>query len=213
MIALDKCRIESPRRVLEGYPQNGTNASMQTRESSTPARSPLRLIAVCTLSWIGTGCALPQHESAEMPTETEPQSVRIERAYDAPPETIWAAWTDPRIVRRWFGSDPNGEVLAAYLHVKAGGRFEVTFANGDGTQYTAMGVYRRVEPFRHLEFSWGWKNEPGVETSIRVEMSPEGAGTRMAFEHAGLIHLSTHDYASGWRSTFEKMEKAISSGL
>jgi uncharacterized protein YndB with AHSA1/START domain len=125
-------------------------------------------------------------------------------------ETIWAAWTDSRIVRRWFGSDPNGEVLAAHLDARVGGRFEVTFANGDGTQYTAMGVYRRVEPFRHLEFSWQWKNEP-VQTFIRIEMSPEGAGTHMKFEHAGLIHLSTHDYASGWRSTFEKMEKAISS--
>lgn len=182
---------------------------MQTRKLRT-AQSPLLPIAVCTLSWVGTGYALPQHESAEVQTEVEPQPVRIEWAFDAPPETIWAAWTDSRIVRRWFGSDPNGEVLAAHLDARVGGRFEVTFANGDGTQYTAMGVYRRVEPFRHLEFSWQWKNEP-VQTFIRIEMSPEGAGTHMNFEHAGLIHLSTHDYASGWRSTFEKMEKAISS--
>jgi len=145
-----------------------------------------------------------------MSNDTEPQAVRIDWIFDAPPEKIWAAWTDPGLVRQWFGSDPNGQVLAACLDVKPGGRFEVTFANADGTQYTAMGVYRRVEPFRLLQFSWQWKNEPGVETAIGVALFPDGTGTRMEFEHAGLLHLSTHNYASGWRSTFEKMQKAIS---
>lgn len=188
-------------------------APMRVRESSKAVRSPLLFFAIGALLSSGVGCTAPQVESAKMSDETESQPVRIEWRFDAPPEKIWAAWTDASMVRRWFGSDPNGEVLATYLDVRPGGRFEVTFANADGTQYTALGVYRRVEPFRLLQFSWQWKNEPDVETSIRVALSAEGTGTRMEFEHAGLIHLSTHDYASGWRSTFEKMEKAVSSSM
>lgn len=97
--------------------------------------------------------------------------------------------------------------------MRPGGRFEITFANEDGTQYTAMGVYRLVEHGRRLQFSWHWRNEPGIETAISVALFPEGTGTRMRFEHAGLIHPSTHDYETGWLSTFRKMEKAaVSSG-
>lgn len=182
---------------------------MRMGQSSPRVRPPL-LLAVITLFWIAVGCTVPPRESAKMSNDTKSQAVRIDWRFDAAPESVWAAWTDPSLVRQWFGSDPNGEVLAAALDVKPRGRFEVTFANADGTQYTAMGVYQEVEPVRLLQFSWQWKNEPGVETAIRVVLSPDGTGTRMQFQHAGLLHLSTHDYASGWRSTFEKMQKAIS---
>ena len=117
--------------------------------------------------------------------ETKAQAVHIEWRFAVPPDKVWAAWTETDKVSQWFGSDPNGTVLNADLDVRPGGRFEVTFANADGTQYTASGIYQQVEPHRLLRFSWHWRNEPGVETAIRVALSPDGTGTRMQFEHGG----------------------------
>ncbi len=140
-----------------------------------------------------------------------PQSVHIDWTFAATPVQVWAAWTEPSFVRQWFGSNPEGKVLDAYLDVRPGGRFEVTFADEDGTQHTAQGIYRRVEQPHLLQFSWGWKSEPGIETAITVSLFPEGRGTKMQFEHSGLIHKSSHDYESGWRSTFAKIEKVLAS--
>jgi uncharacterized protein YndB with AHSA1/START domain len=141
----------------------------------------------------------------------KPNSVHITWHFAAPPQKVWSAWAEPEAVRQWFGSDPKGKVLAADLAVTVGGRFEVTFADSDGTQHTASGVYQQVEPHRLLVFTWGWKSEPGVETLITVSLFPEGDGTRMEFEHGGLVHASSHDYKSGWRSTFLKFEKVLAS--
>lgn len=134
-------------------------------------------------------------------------SVQITWQFAAPPASVWGVWTTPEGVQQWFGSDPNGRVLKAELDVRVGGGFEVTFADSDGTLHTASGVYQHVEPNKKLEFSWGWKSEPGVETQIKILFEPSGDGTKMEFEHGGLVHASSHDYQSGWRSTFQKIDK------
>jgi uncharacterized protein YndB with AHSA1/START domain len=150
--------------------------------------------------------------SKDPPAKRAPMSAKAARItwnFAAPAEKVWQAWTDPKLVSRWFGSDPNGKVLSAKLDVRPGKTFEVMFQDSDGTQHTASGVYQALEPHRLLRFTWGWKSEPGIETSITVSLTSNGASTRMDFEHAGIDYASTHDYESGWRGTFVKMEKAI----
>ena len=63
-----------------------------------------------------TGCALEPPE--------EPQAnhtVRMARSFEAPPELVWRAWTDPDLLKRWVGSDPNGSVESVRVDAKASG--------------------------------------------------------------------------------------------
>lgn len=180
-------------------------------------RSPMPLPALClgmlaALALVAMGSGVHAQEPgppdpAER-TQASP-SVRIAWTFAAPPAAVWAAWTEADAVRQWFGSDPEGEVLEADLDVRPGGRFAVTFADRDGTQHTARGVYRRVVPHSVLEFSWGWDSEPGVTTTVTILLTADGDGTRMQFEHGDLVHASSHDYASGWRSTFGKIGNVL----
>ena len=148
-------------------------------------------------------------EAREEIMQSARTSVVINWRFDHAPDAIWKAWTDPVWIARWVGSDPNGSVRHVNTDVRPGGTFEFAFTDSDGTQHTARGVYREVVPHRKLAFSWSWANEPGVETSIVLEFEQDGKGTSMRFEHQGLTHASPHDYAFGWRSTFQKMEKVL----
>ena len=120
----------------------------------------------------------------------EPKSVQIERYFSVPPKAVWCGWTDAAMVRRWFGSDPAGKVLSAQLDVRIGGRFEVSFMDSDGAKHICSGVYVEVEPESKLSFSWKWRSEPGIETFVKVQLTPHGAGTQMGFEHDRLIEAS-----------------------
>ena len=122
--------------------------------------------------------------------------IQINRRFDASPEELWDCWTNPARIRGWFGSDPNGEVLTARLDLRLGGSFEVTFRDADGTEHTCGGRYLDLQPHAKLAFSWRWKNEPGAESSIVVELKPVGTWTEMLFEHANPIGNSSHDYAA-----------------
>jgi len=113
-------------------------------------------------------------------------------------------------VKLWFGSDPNGKVLAAKLDVQVNGSFSVTFANSDGTEFTAQGIYKEVHEPNRLVFTWGWANQPEVNELISLEFSPDSDGTLMTFEQSNIDpSTSRHNYAEGWRSTFQKLEKAL----
>jgi len=136
-------------------------------------------------------------------------SIRISHDFSAPPQQIWQAWTDPQMVKSWFGSDPNGKVLEASLDVQVGGAFEVTFRNSDETRYTCMGSYKEVEQDQKLVFTWTWRDRPEIVELVTVLLQAEPDGTRMIFEHSNIDSQTTHNYETGWKSTFEKLERAL----
>jgi uncharacterized protein YndB with AHSA1/START domain len=135
--------------------------------------------------------------------------IRIIRHFVVPTLKIWQAWTQPEIVRLWFGSDPNGVVVQARLDVRVGGEFEVTFANSDKTEFTCYGTYREIEPNSMLCFSWSWKNTPDIEELISVLLQEDGSGTLMTFEHSNIDPNTSHGYEIGWSTTFDKLEKVF----
>ncbi len=137
------------------------------------------------------------------------EALTIDRRFDATPAQVWRAWTEPEQVQLWFGSDPAGTVSHARLDVRVGGGFEVTFANADGTSYTCAGDYTIVDAPTRLAFTWRWRNEPGVETAIHLRFEPVPGGTLQHFEHRGLGATTTHNYAVGWQSTFDKLARAL----
>ena len=136
-------------------------------------------------------------------------SVCIETILHASVEKVWEAWTEPSVIMKWFGSDPNGEVLRAKLEVRPGGSFEVTFRDSDQTEHTCSGIYSEVKKLSKLAFSWHWKSEPGVESFIVLLLTEEGQTTKMQFEHMNLGSGSKHNYVKGWQSTFLKLEQLL----
>ena len=129
---------------------------------------------------------------------------------DAPVELVWNAWTNADIIKKWFGSDPQGVVTKARLDVREGGRFEISFRDSDGTEHTCFGEFKEVETFKNFIASWEWKNEPGNVSIVSLWLGSEGNQTKMLFSHTGLSGASAHNYQSGWQRTFEKLRLVLS---
>lgn len=137
-------------------------------------------------------------------------AIHIETILHAPIDKVWQAWTDASAMT-WFGSDPNGLVLKAFIDARPDGSFEITFQDSDKTEYTCFGIYQDVRPPNKLSFSWEWKNEPGVRSFVTVLLSSAGKNnTNMSFSHADVGSMSAHDYQKGWQATFLKLDRALS---
>ncbi len=132
-------------------------------------------------------------------------SISLEIKIPSPVQDVWKAWTDPVLILKWIGSDPKGEGLKAQLDVRPGGMFEISFRGSDGVEHTCFGMYTEVKEFRKLIFSWEWKSEPGVESFVTIELTPDSDHTRMDFEHSHVGNHSRHNYQAGWKATFEKL--------
>lgn len=137
-------------------------------------------------------------------------SVRISWSFSHPPAKVWQAWTAPSIAKLWFGSDPNGKVLEAKFDVRVNGTFSVTFANSDGSEFTCRGIYKEIDSPNRLVFTWGWANQPEVDELVTLQFTPTKGGTSMLFEQSNINpQTGLHNYDVGWRSTFQKLERAL----
>ena len=72
-------------------------------------------------------------------------SLTIKRRFNAPPEKVFAAWTDPEKVKRWMGPG-EVKVLSAEGDARTGGRFRWRMQTPSGEDHDVSGVYREVEP-------------------------------------------------------------------
>ncbi len=140
------------------------------------------------------------------------RAVEITHRFAAPRERVWDAWTDPAVIRRWWGSDPDGVVTAASVDLRPGGGFAISFTDSTGDSHTSSGDYLRIEEPLALEFTWSWANEPGNTSRISVQFDGDGAGTLMRFVHGELHGATAHDYEQGWRRTFAKLDRVLAHG-
>lgn len=138
-----------------------------------------------------------------MPVEP---SLTLVRRLRAPPAKVFAAWTDPGLIARWWGPDA-GPVLSAEADVRPGGRFSVTFRMLDGTEHTSAGVYREVAKDQRLVFTWRWVGSvPEHESLVTVLLRPTDEGTELTFTHERLASEASRDsHREGWDDSLDKL--------
>jgi uncharacterized protein YndB with AHSA1/START domain len=82
-----------------------------------------------------------RHGSAvvTLPSDTE---ILIVRAFDAPAERVFEAWTTPELVRRWWACETS-DWLVCEIDLRVGGRWRWVFREGD-MEIGFHGEYREI---------------------------------------------------------------------
>ena len=147
-------------------------------------------------------------------TELEPSAgaaersiyLTLHRVIDAPVETVYAAWTEPEMLRRWLAPG-NATVVRAVAEVAVGGTFLVEMRGTDGRRWLTRGLYREVVPQRRLVHTWRWESSE-IETLVTVEFEPESAGrTRLTLTHSRFARDEARDeHEQGWSGCLAKLE-------
>jgi uncharacterized protein YndB with AHSA1/START domain len=135
-------------------------------------------------------------------------SLTFKRRLNAAPEKVYAAWTDPQKIIRWFGrADAKPDSFHAEINARTGGRFRVSFSTND-EYYEIGGVYREVVPNERLVFSWAWHSTPERESQVTVSLKPDGDGTLLTLQHEQLFDQVARDgHERGWIGALDKLEK------
>lgn len=99
-------------------------------------------------------------------------TIRLVRDLAAPPERVFAAWTEPAQVAQWW--DATGEKLAeCIIDLRPGGEFRFTTNHHPDKPFT--GVYSTISPPSLLAFEAN-----GAMGTVQLEEQPDG--TRMIVE-------------------------------
>ena len=143
------------------------------------------------------------------PNVVQKPSLTLKRRLNAPPEAVYAAWTDPKKLVHWFGPD-QGPVTKAETDVRVGGRFHVVFHTEDGEEQDVSGVYQEVVPNEKLQFTWAWRTMPERESLVTILVKPDGDGAILTLIHEQFFDEPARDrHEWGWSGALNKLEKAL----
>lgn len=133
-----------------------------------------------------------------------PQTILMRRVFDAPPDLVWRAWTDPAQIAKWWG--PRGWTTKVEVDdFRPGGDWTYTMHGPNGEAHPVIGRYIAIDPPHSItttigfdpDFDYGWlPEELKTMTQITTFEAFEGR-TRL------LVRIEHHDAVS--RQTHEDM--------
>ena len=141
----------------------------------------------------------------------ERPSLTLTRRLRARPEKVYAAWTDPQNLVKWFAqAQAKPGSLRADLDVRIGGRYRIDWTDEKGEHFEVGGLYREVVPNERLQFTWAWHSTPERESLVTVSFRPDAEGTLMTFRHEQFADQTARDnHERGWSSFFDVLEKFV----
>jgi uncharacterized protein YndB with AHSA1/START domain len=147
----------------------------------------------------------------------------LERVIRAPRETLWKAWTDPRLLERWWVPAP-AVARVERLEVQPGGAF-VTSLSEDGDSYVGHtdAVFLVAEPGTRLAFTNAvdsrWRPASPSPVSMTAEINlvdhPDGTDYRVVVRHADPAARDRHEelgFFDGWGSVTAALAALAESG-
>jgi uncharacterized protein YndB with AHSA1/START domain len=140
---------------------------------------------------------------------TTAQKLTITREFDAPPELVWEAITNPDHVAQWFG--PEGFETpreSVEIDLRVGGRFELDMVRS-GAHHPVRYEVAELDPPRLLVLTSPPMPEVGIHdgTVTRIELEGQGGGTRMTLSD-GPYEQPGHAEA-GWHGALAKLEALL----
>jgi uncharacterized protein YndB with AHSA1/START domain len=89
----------------------------------------------------------------------------LERTVDVSPEQVWAAWTQPELLKKWFAPRPWTTPYCE-IDLRPGGICSTTMRSPEGQDFPNVGVYLEVIENRKLVFT------DAITTGFRLSENP-----------------------------------------
>jgi uncharacterized protein YndB with AHSA1/START domain len=143
----------------------------------------------------------------------------IERVLDVPSESIWKAWTDPKMLKEWWGPN-NVTIPECEVDLRVGGKFYIVMEAGEamgqykGTKWPMLAKFTVIEPNAKLSYdakAWTKGQNQNEETTIdqttELTLTEEDGKTKLK------IMAVIHKAGSGAEMAVQGMEYGFNQQL
>jgi glutathione S-transferase len=142
-----------------------------------------------------------------MPTD----SLVLKRHFKAPPERVFAAFTEKSLMQAWYGPE-NMTVPHCEVDARVGGKYRVEMHSPSGAVHVVTGEFREIRPPERLVFTWGWLNGTGrgPETVVTLTFAPRDGGADVTLEQTGFLDEDARDrHEHGWQGSLDALAAAL----
>ena len=139
--------------------------------------------------------------------EPETRSVVVERELPYPPEKIWRALTQPRLIEEWLMKNDFNPLV--------GHRFNLRRTPKPDVNIVVDCQVLVVEPNRTLSYTWDFAHDDAafnLKSVVTFTLTPTSTGTRLRMEQSGFRTDQKQAYGgakAGWQQFFAKLEQVL----
>jgi uncharacterized protein YndB with AHSA1/START domain len=145
----------------------------------------------------------------------------VRRTIRATPERLFAAWTEPAQLRRWWGP-AHVACAAAEIDLRVGGRYRLANQFPDGSVWWIGGTFETVTPPYLLVYSWelsageiapGGSPPPAQAAErVTVRFEPRGGATELVVMHERIADAAARSgHRQGWLGCLDGLVEFLKS--
>lgn len=136
--------------------------------------------------------------------------LKVSHRYPFPAETVFDAWLDPQIARRFLFATPDGEMIRAEIDAKVGGRFTFVDRRPEMGDIEHVGEYLEIDRPRRLVFTFAVPQFDPAETTVTLDFKSDGDGCVVTLHHSGVLEQWAKQTVQGWTAILASLEMALS---
>ena len=135
----------------------------------------------------------------------------VTRSFNGPARIVFAAWTTPELLKRWWVPKSSGlSLVSCENDVRAGGSYRFEFGNGASISMAFFGSYIEVIPDSRLV----WTNEESDDGAITTVTFEEKGGKTLVVMHEIYPSKEALDEViagsgDGFCETFEQLDELL----
>ncbi len=137
--------------------------------------------------------------------------LRMERVYDATPEVVFDAFTDPEAQKELYADAPDW-VVESECELRVGGRWSIAFGPPGSTPARETNLFQVVDRPRRLVYTSTMRMPDGstVDTGMQVTFEEENGRTRMTLVQSGFRTSALRDdFEGGWASILDGLGRVV----
>ena len=138
--------------------------------------------------------------------------LRLERVYDADPETVFDAFTDPEAQHELYADAPDW-IVESECDLRVGGRWSIVFGPPGETPARETNLFQVVDRPRRLRYTATMRMPDGTsfDTEVEVRFEEETPGrTRVTILQTRFPTRQLRDeIAGGWPSILDGLGRVV----
>jgi uncharacterized protein YndB with AHSA1/START domain len=137
----------------------------------------------------------------------------LERVVDVPRELVWAAWTKPEHILKWFTPAP-WTTIGCEIDLRPGGIFRTVMRSPEGKEFPNVGCYLEVTPNERLIMTDallpGYRPSENPFFTAIITLERQGNGTRYTAigihrDEAGRKKHEEMGFRDGWGKALDQL--------
>jgi uncharacterized protein YndB with AHSA1/START domain len=139
-------------------------------------------------------------------------TLEVRKAIRATPQQLFDAWTQPSILRQWWG--PKGMTcIDAQIDLRIGGGYRIANRFEDGRVIWIVGEFEQIEPPSLLVYTWRVEPQTTPER-VTVRFERRGGETDVSVLHERIAEeVAREQHERGWHDCLDGLQTYVTDSI